>query len=245
MLFILSSYILIGENILKKYIMAVAFATALIMSLGIGILFPFLVSKEPQSIEKVNESSTSRINGQQPNTPLVVENLAVISESAIVVLLSDAEFDELVTQDKNLIVLKPTESSAAGSETINNVDENKHSDLSLLSDKEDPNLSAVNTSNAIVKGQSDVNEEVVEQVVKDEWINEKISENRDQISDGDLSIGAQIYDSLDTSYLFGLANDGLTDEEKSEAMTYLQSNLSPSEFEIAKNLYMKYVNLLN
>ncbi|MGI6678695.1 MAG: hypothetical protein ACOX2Q_06460, partial [Dehalobacterium sp.] len=61
----------------------------------------------------------------------------------------------------------------------------------------------------------------------------------------DLSIGASIYNSLDTAYLFGLSQDGLTPEEKSEAKDYLNSILSQQEYATAMELYMKYVNLMN
>ena len=70
-----------------------------------------------------------------------------------------------------------------------------------ISTKTDQKSTKKATSTSAIEENKSVNSGVVvEQVVKDEWINEKISENRDQISDSDLSTGAQIYDSLDTGY---------------------------------------------
>lgn len=85
---------------------------------------------------------------------------------------------------------------------------------------------------------------ITEAVVKDAWVNQKISENREEIADADLYSGAGIYDKLDTDYLFGLATDGLTAEEEADAKAYLANNLSESELSIAIDLYNKYVHLL-
>lgn len=88
-------------------------------------------------------------------------------------------------------------------------------------------------------------EKVTEALVKDAWVNQKISANRDAIADDDLYSGADIYNQLDTEYLFGLASDGLTAEEEVEAKNYLSSNLNDQELAIAMELYNKYVHLLN
>jgi hypothetical protein len=84
-----------------------------------------------------------------------------------------------------------------------------------------------------------------ERVVKDQSIQGKINENRDKISEEDLYKGAAIYNSLDTGYLFGLAEGGLTEEEKFQAQTYLSANLNSEQYAIAKELYFKYAGLLN
>lgn len=81
--------------------------------------------------------------------------------------------------------------------------------------------------------------------VKDGWINEKINQNREKIDDSDLSRGAAIYNRLDTDFIFGLADGGLTDEERKQVNDYLKSQLEGADYEIAQNLYYKYVGLLN
>lgn len=86
---------------------------------------------------------------------------------------------------------------------------------------------------------------VTEQVVKDAWVNQKIAENREEISESDLYAGANIYNKLDTNYLFGLAEDGLTVEEEAEVKEYLSSNLADDELGVALDLYNRYVNMLN
>ncbi len=80
--------------------------------------------------------------------------------------------------------------------------------------------------------------------VKDGWINEKINSNRDKINDGDLARGADIYNRLDTDFIFGLADGGLTDIERKQVDEYLKSQLQGADYEIAQNLYYKYVGLL-
>ncbi len=81
--------------------------------------------------------------------------------------------------------------------------------------------------------------------VKDGWINEKINENKDKISENDLDRGARIYNGLDTDYLFTLADGGLTDEERAQVDAYLSKTLSGGDYQLAKELYYKYVGLLS
>lgn len=81
--------------------------------------------------------------------------------------------------------------------------------------------------------------------VKDAWINQQIALHRAKIADADLAVGSEIYNRLDTTYLFGLARDGLTSEEETEAKAYLRANLNDAELSIAEELYNKYVYLLD
>ena len=81
--------------------------------------------------------------------------------------------------------------------------------------------------------------------VKDAWINQQIALHRAKIADDDLAVGSEIYNRLDTTYLFGLARDGLTTEEEKEAKAYLRANLNDAELFIAEELYNKYVYLLD
>lgn len=84
-----------------------------------------------------------------------------------------------------------------------------------------------------------------ENYVKDGWINAKINENKDKISSSDLDRGASIYNGLDTDYLFTLADGGLTDEERAQVDAYLSKTLSGGDYQLAKELYYKYVGLLS
>ncbi len=88
-------------------------------------------------------------------------------------------------------------------------------------------------------------EAITEKVVKDQWVNQKIITHKDQISDSDLSTGAGIYNQLDTNYLFGIAEGGLSAAEEEEVKAYLRANLSEAELGTAIELYYKYVHLLN
>ncbi len=91
-----------------------------------------------------------------------------------------------------------------------------------------------------ISGESDK-----ENYIKDEWLDEVIQDNRSEINDQDLVIGANIYNQLDTVYLFGLAEGGLTDEEREEAMQYLEGILTDEEIEKAMELVEKYIGLMN
>lgn len=81
--------------------------------------------------------------------------------------------------------------------------------------------------------------------VNDARIQAVIDQNRDYINQNDLVTGADIFNKLDTGYLFGLSNGGLTPDERKQAEDYLHGHLSQGEYDTAIDLYMKYVGLLN
>jgi len=81
--------------------------------------------------------------------------------------------------------------------------------------------------------------------IKDPWLQKVINEKRNLINEQDLAAGSKIYNQLDTGYLFGLADSGLTSEEKGQAANYLQSNLSGQDYDQAMQLYMEYAALMN
>lgn len=85
----------------------------------------------------------------------------------------------------------------------------------------------------------------IKPIVGNKWVDQKITENIDEISEADLSVGLALYSLLDTNYLFGLAEGGLTPEEKKEMQTYLSESLSPAQVSAVMTLYSKYVHLLN
>ena len=95
----------------------------------------------------------------------------------------------------------------------------------------------------ITKPEVDDGEHVV--LVANEWVQGQIDENIDSISDADLMTGLDIYEKLDTDYLFAMAEEGVSEEEEAEISAYLDTVLSPGEKKIALELYRKYVHLLN
>jgi len=80
--------------------------------------------------------------------------------------------------------------------------------------------------------------------VNNTWIQSQIDENRDYIDEGDLNVGSNIYSKIDMGYIFSLTKDGMTDEERVQMRDHLLSNLSPSEYNIAKNLFNKYIGMV-
>jgi len=109
---------------------------------------------------------------------------------------------------------------------------------------DETNTDETNVSNEIDIPEGMTKEEEI-QYVKDKWVDSMIHENRDSIDDDDLSSGASIYNLIDTNYIFGLAEDGLTDEEEAEVMEYLEANLSPEQIQLAKALFNKYIGLVD
>ena len=80
--------------------------------------------------------------------------------------------------------------------------------------------------------------------VNDPWLQEQIDRNKDQIDEEDLKAGTEIYNHLDTEYLFGLMEGGLTEEEKVLFKEHLKANLSGAELDKMMELYNKYIGLV-
>lgn len=77
------------------------------------------------------------------------------------------------------------------------------------------------------------------------WVDDKIVENKDQISDTDLQSGLAIGDKIDTDLIMAYLEDGLTDDEKESLKKYLKSVLSDSEYETVKVLIGRYSSMVD
>lgn len=93
--------------------------------------------------------------------------------------------------------------------------------------------------------EAEIDKEPTGNEVKDDRIQQIIDANRDYIDPGELTEGADIFNRLDTGYLFGLSGNGLTVDEKRDVESYLHSQLNDQEYTTAITLYMKYSGLLN
>lgn len=158
--------------------------------------------------------------------------------------------DESVSNDESSKNTSPESTSSTSTDADKGVDSEANTNTTESSDEN--NEEAINieeaTDNNIdestnIEETSDPADE--EQYVKDEWVDDMIQDNKDSIDSNDLAAGAAIYNKLDTAYLFALADGGMTDDEKAEAMLYLETNLSAEEFILAKALFNKYIGLAN
>lgn len=77
------------------------------------------------------------------------------------------------------------------------------------------------------------------------WVNDKIVENIDHISEVDIQSGLAIGDKIDTDLVMAYLEDGLTDDEKESLSKYLKSVLSSSEYETVKVLRGRYSGMLD
>lgn len=80
--------------------------------------------------------------------------------------------------------------------------------------------------------------------IKELWLRQKIEENREAVGESDLATGLELYEKLDTNFLFEKANDGLTVDEVDEVYSYLKENLTYEEYSAVLELYNKYIGLL-
>jgi hypothetical protein len=201
-----------------------------------------------ESNKSVNRNLSSNGSEDSKDMPMVStkeESLSTLSTNSDASIHSDMEITSNDTSND-------TSNETSKSDVSNNISIQK-------TDKKDPVESADSSSNTnnVTESEEDIiiedaieipnglTEEEEIQYVKDKWVDALIHENKNDINQNDLSQGASIYNSLDTSYLFGLAKDGLTPEEKQEAMNYLEANLAPEQLELAKVLFNKYVGLVN
>ncbi len=76
------------------------------------------------------------------------------------------------------------------------------------------------------------------------WLDEQLAEYEGQVEEVDVEIGIAIIEKLDIDYLNSLAEDGLTEEERSAVKEHLTSRLTEGEYATALRLYREYVELL-
>lgn len=149
-----------------------------------------------------------------------------------------------VDQSENNTVIDSSGNESNSTVTTETIDNQPVNNSKENNSKENNSSDEVNIDEVVVIPNGLTEEEEI-QFVKDKWVDDMIHENQSEISQSDLSQGATIYNSLDTAYLFGLAKDGLTPEEKQDAMDYLESQLGPEQLEVAMTLFNKYIGLVN
>lgn len=80
-------------------------------------------------------------------------------------------------------------------------------------------------------------------VKSESWVERKIREHRDEISDYDLADFRRIYSKVDIGYIQGLGRDGYDEEETAELKAYLQRTLG-GDYDRAKELFFEYSYIL-
>jgi len=231
-------------------------ATAVILTILLGVLIPRSINKNSSIIEmtkeyepgedviislKKNEEIENLIDDDAPKDIIII-NKQEVSEEEIISVEPVSEVDD---EQQKLM----------GTDKIN-TEAFKNDEITVNNKKGISNAEIVVEEPIIENGTEANNEEILDEVVeeeatdetqyvKDEWVDDMIHENEESIDSNDLAAGAAIYNKLDTTYLFGLAEDGMTEEEKAEAMVYLETNLSEEEYILAKVLFDKYIGLTN
>lgn len=215
-------------------------AFAVVLTLSIGLVTPSLLS---------NKSAQTPIDYEQlkQNT---IEDFKVSLTATIeaVELEAQRRMDEEATADASVKTEEDASAEADQPKDDKPKAEEAKDDAPKAEEPKAEQVKAESTETdeteliSIEDSQIALSESAV--YVKDDWINQKINENKEDINRNDLDIGAAIYNSLDTDYLFSLSDEGLTAEEKVMVDEYLSSQLSGADYEIAKELYYKYVELL-
>lgn len=150
--------------------------------------------------------------------------------------------DNSSSDKENLSNNKTETTQSMNEDKVSKVNNEKNSNQTQAAEEKNNN-SVEDTDYAIDDKELVENAEDIPQV-KDDAIQKKIEENMDHINEEDLNQGTDIYNKLDTDYLFSLLEDGVTDEEKVTADEYLKSVLSGEEYEAAVRLFNNYVGLM-
>lgn len=229
----------------KKVIFMMKIGTvlvAVILTVLLGVFIPKSMNKKSATIEmtkdykpgedinsslKKNEEIEKLIDGETPKDNGVkvdIKSLQITKDP----VLADITDENLATTNSNKEVIENAKSTVTKDIEKTPVD----------SDKD-------NTAQTPVKETNEKPTADETQYVKDGWVDDIIHDNQDSIDNQELAAGAAIYNKLDTGYLFGLADGGLTVEERAEAMLYLETNLSAEEYALAKALFNKYIGLAN
>lgn len=225
---------------IKKIIVGIV---ALVGALGLGYILPFVVSDQSVGV-KVDESRL------QEQFDLEMENIyqqrikAEVEKEWELVVVNHQ--DELVAYIDMLngVAVKDTQFTAG---QLENAQEGGYykleTDANFDEMKEEDIGSNIFDSLSIPMASAEY--PVTVQIVKETWVNQMIEVYKDQIDDEDLAFGIEIYNKLDTDILFSLAEEGITNDEFSQAMTYLENNLSDSEMDKVADLYVRYIRLLD
>jgi len=80
--------------------------------------------------------------------------------------------------------------------------------------------------------------------VNDQYVQQQIDANRELISEKDLEIGAPVFNKIDMDVVYALADDGFTEDEKTELRNYLKTVFTEEEYTMASGLFYKYVGLV-
>lgn len=262
----------INQKMIKKYIKVGSIAAAICLTFLVGLQIPKMISEDNQSIQMNKEYIPGEevANSLNKNEFIETKNKeqeateveTLESDQTLIVISDKLQVDEL--SDNQEIIQEPekgeeeqmssdmlleNENNDMGLNELNEdltVDEpnnNTQSNNQSASDKNGESLESIDTSDIIIP--EGLTEEEQIQYVKDQWVNDMIVENKLNIEETDLNQGSTIYNKLDTAYLFQLAENGLTEEERLEVMAYLELNLMPNEIARAQELYEKYIGLVN
>lgn len=232
--------------------------TVLVALIAVVVVSIYATGSKSKNQQAITITKEYRPSDEIANSIKMNENIqgAITSpnDAADTKLSSEAQVNsETIVSDSDTVINNNVDSSkSTGTNTTTTIDGSKEETPQVVQneDKVVQNEDTVVEDDTLVDYEdteipNGLTEEEQIQYVKDKWVDNMIHENNSEIDQTDLSQGASIYNSLDTEYLFGLAKDGLTDQEKADAEAYLTSQLSQEQYELAMVLYNKYVGLVN
>ncbi len=227
----------------KEMYKGIVLLVALILLVGSAYAIPQLLNADQSTIvmdmtRGMSNDENTRVVSNQENKE---EGLGKVAENEGVTKEPEIGKENV---DKEEEMNETSEMMSHNSDTSDSQPDRNETDVTLKEASEtDVNETEVAATSQDEKASRVSQEEIA--YVKDQWVNDMIQENRQDISDSDLNAGVPIYDKLDSSYLFSLAEDGLTEDEKREARAYMESRLTGSELSRAIELYNKYIGLVN
>lgn len=214
---------------MKKNILMVC--VAVILSLGIGFVIPNMLG--------------SRVEGLQIDKELQKKNAAKQFNEEMQRIM-EAQQEQMVMEElRNQVAVARERLAQLSVETAQKIDAEFQRQASIIYDEGNSIDKARATVQAqlAASGQSAL-DSTPAAVTNNSSLDAKIAAHRGEISEADIEAGKRLYGAVDTQYIYGMMEGGLTPEEDAAVQNYLHSIFSGSEYDRAKELYYRYAHLM-
>ncbi len=252
------------KNVLKKILITVFLMAAVVF----GFLIPYYshpkvadgymemkgeikeeivkeTTKETKSEEVINNDkgedkvkfsdNNSDNNKETDNNIQLVEN-EFLAEKVPKEVPEAKEKKEIIEQDKKKDLHNNKDVENDKNEKIESSEENE-----ITNNGESQEFKTLDGVVSPVKEEENVKEEII---YSEDWVEQKINENRDAIDDADLNDFRTIIGKLDMDYISKLSENLGTEEGELEFKGYLHSRLTDTEYSRSKELFIKYRDIL-
>ncbi|WP_105618977.1 hypothetical protein [Vallitalea okinawensis] len=183
--------------------------------------------------EKLEEQIAQVEEGEVKKEISEVKGTYIDNSNEVKQVNEDNNNADIEVKDQTLVNLE--EDNAQGN--VADSEEAKDEEVTLMEKENDDDVFDDNAVEDVV------NEEAGES--SEDIVNEYREKYGDEVDDVDEATGEALLSKVDQDYLLGLYDNGLTEREEEEMITYLHNHLTDQEYETMKELINKYIHLLS